>query len=307
MRCAVIDGRLGVRVLSKRPLVYTRPADLDEDRPLHVRAGSGLALIGDTMYVVQDDASFIARVRGNDVDAITLPHAPHGRRRFEIALGNKLDKLDLEACVAIDGELIAFGSGSLPVRECVCRVRGDRPELVDGTALYANIRDAIGSPINLEGSAAVDGELWLFHRGNTGPSDPGPAVARVRLAAFLAWLDGAAAPPVIGVDRYDLGGVAGYRIGFTDAVSLGDRVFYLGVAEQSADAIADGSLLDAQIGVIAGDQVRATQLCLDHQLAKAEGLLLDPRRRRHGWITADPDDPETPTPIYEIEITGDWW
>jgi hypothetical protein len=60
MRRAVIDDQLGVRVVSRRALVYTQPADPDENRPDHVRAASGLALLEDTLYVIQNDASYIA-------------------------------------------------------------------------------------------------------------------------------------------------------------------------------------------------------------------------------------------------------
>jgi hypothetical protein len=308
MRRAVIDDQLGVRVVSRRALVYTQPAEPDQDRPDHVRAASGLALLDDTLYVIQDDASFIARVRGDDIDAIAIPYAPGGRRRFETRLGNRLEKLDLEACLLIERELIAFGSGSLPVRDRVCRLHGERVTVVEAAALYANVREAIGSAINLEGATRVGGELWLFHRGNTGPGDGGPAVARIELAAFVAWLEGRGeVPAVIGVDRYDLGAIDGVPIGFTDAACVGDRVFYVAVAEASPDAIQDAELVGAQIGVIAGGEVRATALVLDGPLPKAEGLLFDPEHRARGWITIDPDDPDVPSSLFEIEITGPWW
>jgi hypothetical protein len=84
-------------------LRYTRPAAAVEDRPDHVRAASGIAVLDDTLFVIQDDASFIAVVTGDEVDAIALPPGPNNRRRFEKALGNKLDKLDFEACLVDAG------------------------------------------------------------------------------------------------------------------------------------------------------------------------------------------------------------
>ena len=85
-------------------------------------------------------------------------------------------------------------------------------------------------------------------------------------------------PTILGSARFDLGSVAGsaggVRLGFTDAVAVGSRVFYLAAAEDSANAIDDGGVLASQLGVIEGDRVRASPLT--ESLGKAEGLAFDP-------------------------------
>ena len=58
-----------------------------------MRAASAIVARGDELFVIQDDTSFIARIRGDEITSIALPRGPGGRRRFEVALGNKLDKL----------------------------------------------------------------------------------------------------------------------------------------------------------------------------------------------------------------------
>ncbi|MDQ3364626.1 MAG: hypothetical protein M3680_04280 [Myxococcota bacterium] len=301
---AELDARLGVEIRSTRELVYTDVVDAADDRPLHVRAGSGIAVRGDELLVVQDDASFIARVRGDEVTSIPLPFGATGRRRFEVALGNKYDKLDLETCAMVGDELWAFGSGSLPVREVVVRLRGEAVTIVDGGALHAALREAVGSPCNVEGVAVVGDELWLCHRGNTGPRDPGPAIARCSLATVRAWLDGGAPPTIHALDRYDLGAIDGVRLGFTDACAIGDRVFYVAAAEASNDAIEDGAVLAAQLGVIDRGRVRAIALTASGHPIKAEGLAVMDANR--AWITVDPDDPDAPTQLLEAVLTGPW-
>jgi hypothetical protein len=310
VRRAVIDPRLEVRVVSRRPLVYAAGASLDDDVPAHVRAASGIVVHGDRLLVVQDDTAVIASIEqlaATDpaVTAIQLPRGPGGRRRFEVALGNKLDKLDLEAALVVDDELWAFGSGSLPIRERIVRVHDAEITIIDASALYARVRDAIGGMINIEGVAHVRDSLWICHRGNTGPEDLNPAVVRLDFAAVRAWLAGGATPDVSGVDRYDLGGVGRVRFGFTDAIARGDRVFYVAAAEASADAIADGVVLGSQLGVIEGEAVRSAPLCdPDGAPLKVEGLaLIDDH---HGWITIDPDDVDVPAPLYGIELHGPW-
>ncbi|MEJ7600027.1 MAG: hypothetical protein WKG01_19120 [Kofleriaceae bacterium] len=312
MRRAVIDPRLEARVISRRSLAYTTGANVDEDIPAHVRAASGVVVRGDHLLVIQDDMAVIAAIGtaigatiGSAVEALALPRGPGDRRRFEVALGNKLDKLDLEAALLVDDELWAFGSGSLPVRERIVRVRGSEIEIVYGASLYAAIRATIGGALNIEGVAHVADQLWLFHRGNTGARDPGPAVVRIELAEVQAWLAGGPTPDVSGVDRYDLGAVGGVRLGFTDAVARGARVYYVAAAEASPDAIADGAVLGSLIGVIDGDSVRCAPLCdRDGAALKVEGLaLIDDHR---GWITLDPDDVDVPAPLCEILLHGPW-
>jgi hypothetical protein len=59
---ARLDPALEVRILRVRTLGYSASAALDDDRPLHPRAASGLAWMGGRLLVIQDDAAFIATV-----------------------------------------------------------------------------------------------------------------------------------------------------------------------------------------------------------------------------------------------------
>ena len=87
--------------------------------PEHVRAASALRRFANRLVIVQDDVNALAvRDASGAVRSVLLPAHASGRRVFDDTLGNKLDKLDLEACVTLpDGRLVAFGSGSTPQRE----------------------------------------------------------------------------------------------------------------------------------------------------------------------------------------------
>lgn len=333
---AQLDPALSVRVLGARELRYSDQARLGDDRPPHVRAASGLAFTNGRLAVIQDDVAFIATVTAGEVAAITLPRGARGRRRFEVAIGNKHEKLDLEACVAIGDELFAFGSGSTPAREKVVHV-GYATRVLDASPLYRLLREEIGGAVNIEGVAlvgtdanetepqdaghsgalqlwpdadeAIDGsrELWLFHRGNTGPSDRGPMIVRFARVPLLRWLLGnGPVPQPLGATRVDLGSVEGVRLGFTDAVAVGDRVFYIAAAEDSPDAVEDGRVLGSQLGVIRGDKVRAAPLTADGAPLKAEGLAFEPGDPRRALVAIDPDDVATPARLYEVELVGEW-
>lgn len=305
-RVARLDPALGVRVVGMRELRYTAPAASEDDRPPHVRAASGLAFLGGKLAVIQDDAAFIATVARDEIGAIALPRGAGGRRRFEVGLGNKLEKLDLEACVAVGDELWAFGSGSAPVRERIA-VIGDATRVHEAAPLYRRVREELGGAINLEGAAAVGGELWLFHRGNTGPGDRGAAIVRLECAALGRWLHGTGPlPELAGSSRFDLGSIGGVRLGFTDAAPAGGRVFYLAAAEASPNAIDDGRVIGSQLGVIDGDGGRAAALEHGGAPLKAEGLAFDPHDPRRAWIAIDPDDIDHPAALCELELVGPW-
>jgi hypothetical protein len=289
---ARIDPALAVRIGSARDLRYADAGPAD--RPAHVRAASGLAVARGRLLVIQDDAAFVGTV-AESIGALALP-AP----RF--APGDKPSKLDLEACVAIGDQVWGFGSGSTPTRERIVIVDGDTPRVLDAAPLYTTLRSAIGGSINIEGAATVGSELWLFHRGNTGPGDAGPAVVRFDRAAVMQSLATAA----LGVERYDLGAIEGIRLGFTDAVAVGDRVFYLAAAEASPNAYDDGRVLGSQLGVIDRGRIRAAPLEHGGGPIKAEGLAIDPAQPRRAWIAIDPDDGSVPARLLAAELVGPW-
>ncbi len=310
MRTAHLDPRLEVYVRSVRELHYDTPADPADDRPPYVRAASGLAMHGGRLVIAQDDASFLAVVtRDGGVSAIKLPRGLNGRRRFEIALGNKYGKLDLESVIAIDDELWAFGSGSLPIRDKICVVKEGVVRVWDAAPLYARWRDALRGAINVEGVAHVGHELWVFHRGNTGEDDPGPAVLHLDLATLRRWIDAEGGmPALLAVQGYDLGRIGADRLGFTDAIADGPRVLYLAAGEATANAVDDGAVSGSHLGVIdvASGETRAAPLTVDGVPVKAEGIALDPADPGHAWIALDPDDPEVPAKLLDVELRGPW-
>ncbi|HVH46488.1 MAG TPA: hypothetical protein VM925_29300, partial [Labilithrix sp.] len=144
---ARVDLSRGARVVSRTPLLYRRGADPALDRPAHVRAGSALASWSGHLAVVQDDACFLAIVDTTSklVEDVAFPG--DGVRQFDDTRGNKKQKLDLEAVfVTTDGRLlVAFGSGSSPLRERVVLVEGPQESaplvtVVHAAELYAQLR-----------------------------------------------------------------------------------------------------------------------------------------------------------------------
>jgi hypothetical protein len=297
------------------PLYYERPA---EGLPAHVRSGSALRRFGDRLVIVQDDVQALAvRDASGAVRPVLLPPHPSGQRVFDDTLGNKRDKLDLEACVVLpDGRLVAFGSGSLPAREQLVVWRGDEPPvLVAAGALYRELRATVVEPgerLNIEGVVMIASRLELFHRGNdtrVAGRRPMNAIAELDGAAFASWLDGRAPlPPVTRVTTVDLGEERGVPFGFTDAAAVDDeRIVVLACAEAATSAIDDGDVLGCRVGLLAAGaltMVEVREASGSRTTLKLEGIELRPGLATEFDVSVDADEPAAPALLGRL--TWEW-
>ncbi|MGZ8378580.1 MAG: DUF6929 family protein [Gemmatirosa sp.] len=324
------DPALVARLGPPIALRYADGADESLDRPAHVRAGSGLARVGDRLVVVQDGAAFLALVdpRTGLADAVTLPADDDGRRQFSTARGNKDRKYDLEACLALPADagvvrLLAFGSGSTARRErvLVTTFPDGAPDparadvaFVDAAPLYAALRDApgfAGSELNVEGAALVGRRVRLFGRGNGATRDGVEAVSatgEVELDALLAFLlrDGPV-PALRAVMPYALGEIDGAVLAFTDAATLADgTILYAAAAERSPNSYDDGEVTGSALGLIGADGGARWAPVLDAGGApfrgKIEGVLPGAGEPGRFWVVTDADDAEAPSTLHEATL-----
>ncbi|HWN40203.1 MAG TPA: hypothetical protein VNP02_16990 [Gammaproteobacteria bacterium] len=307
-RSATLDGLV--------PLYYERPA---EGLPAHVRSGSALRRFENWLVIVQDDVQALAvrDVRGAIRPVLLPPHAS-GQRVFDDTLGNKREKLDLEACVVLpDGRLVAFGSGSLPAREQLVVWRGgnEPPILVAAGELYRELRATVVPPgcrLNIEGAVISASRLVLFHRGNDtriAGSEPISAIAELDAAAFSSWLGGRGPLPVVTrVTTVDLGTERNVPYSFTDAVALDDdRIVVLACAEAATSAIDDGVVLGCRVGLLAGStltMVDVHEASGNRTTLKLEGIERRPGLATEFDVSVDVDEPSTPALLGRL--TWEW-
>lgn len=299
-------------------LRYTAGADEAEDRPAHVRAASAVRQFGPVLAIGQDDANFIAlRAADGTIAGLPLPRGPGGRRLFGTSIGNKNDKMDIEAAVVLpDGRFVGFGSGSKEARRRLVIVTpAHEVRVFDASELYlalAKRADFAGVELNLEGAVIVGRTLRLFQRGNGAPVDGVQALDAtidLELDAFVAWIDGEGPVPALGVShRYDLGQVGGVRMTFTDAAALPDgRVVFLASAEASPDTVQDGAVIGCRVGLI--DAHGATS----YDVVDAAGAMcrtklegIEPIGMRDGAlrfvVVADVDDEAAPALTAELVL-----
>ena len=269
--------------------------------------------------IIQDDVQALAvRDVGGAIRPVPLPPHASGQRVFDDTLGNKHEKLDLEACVVLpDGRLVAFGSGSLPVREQLVVWDGgsEAPVLVAAGALYRELCATVVQPgqrLNIEGAVISVSRLVLFHRGNdtrVAGREPMSAIAELDGAAFSSWLDGRAPLPLVTrVTTVDLGAERGVPFGFTDAVAVDDDgIVVLACAEATASAIDDGAVLGCRVGLLARGALTMVEVCDasgGRTTLKLEGIERRPGFATEFDVAADVDQPSAPALLGRL--TWEW-
>ncbi|MDB4991034.1 MAG: hypothetical protein JWN04_6212 [Myxococcaceae bacterium] len=333
MERALLDPRCSARIVARRPMLYRDGADPALDRPAHVRAASSVSWLGERLAVVQDDAHFIALVEPETglAASIALPAGHHDKRLFDDTRGTKRFKLDLEACFTQHEpgrtRLLAFGSGTTPVRELVVIVdfaavmhTVDSLRVIDASTFYAQLHalpQFIGGELNLEGALVRGDTLLLFQRGNGAMREGRPsisAVGELSWPRFEAYLEAAASdptlaevPPLTQITPYDLGTIEGIAFAFTDAtLTPSSGILFLASAEASTDSSSDGAVLGTRIGMIAADGSARMAVLQSEEgstsLLKAEGIVLDRVDATRAWVVVDMDDPAAPSTLLELRL-----
>ncbi|MEO7327779.1 MAG: hypothetical protein ABI193_04335 [Minicystis sp.] len=274
-------------------------AQIKSSRPIPgVRAGSAVVWSDERLLVVQDDASSAAWVDPGTFAVELLRIEGDGGHR------TKAEKLDFEAAfVAFGGTIYILGSGSTKARRRVARVEPfagahSTVLVVDCTPLFEALEAALGGMPNIEGAVLEGSSVRLFHRGCAG--DPS-ATMLVPLRA----LEGHEAP-VSELQRYDLGSAAGVPLTFTDAAPCGSRTMYLAVAEETPNAVDDGPIAGAAVGLLDGERASYTLLLEPDGTPtkkKVEGVAFDPRTKM-GYLVTDPDDPKQPAELCAFSFEG---
>jgi hypothetical protein len=334
------DAALSARIVRRLEMTYADGSSDADDRPPHVRAASGLVAFREYLAVIQDDANWLALIDEDDrVHALPLPPGPEsGARVFSKRRGNRGEKFDLEACIAVPGrdgpELIGFGSGSHRGREWILRVHESedmdavlrepatqaalgidlKAEFLDAAPFYDALRatrEFAGVGLNIEGAVLIDDDtIRLFQRGNASPEgelepvDATGDVAWRALAAHLADPAGLPPPSLRNIRRYDLGALDGVRLTFSDAEHLGGgRILYSASAEdRQSDAIVGSTL-----GAIEPDGTARWTEVIDARggrfEGKIEGLTLDRRHANCARFVIDDDDEDLPSVLFEAELS----
>jgi hypothetical protein len=313
---ASLDVSLHAIVDDIKPLVYADGPSREHDLPAYVRAASAIRRLGPHLVIVQDDINALAvRDDEGEVFSMPLPPGPGGRRMFDDTIGNKSQKMDLEACALLpDERLVAFGSGASAARQRLVVVSRETPcRLRDGAELYRRLREQrafSGAQLNIEGAVVAGDRLLLFQRGNGARGGNSTAavnaVGALDLEQFMRWLDAAGpAPELVSVAPFDLGDRNGTVFGFTDAALTHDgRIAVLACAEDSSSALTDGPILGCRFGYLEPGVLRMTDVLESGVLSKLklEGIESRADGDHEFDVVADVDKSSEPSVLARLHV-----
>lgn len=224
-------------------------------------SGSGVACIGGKYYAIGDDSPFLYVIDNefNIIEQISLLEVK--AKNFKGNRIKKKKKVDFETLEAISSnEMVTFGSGSKsPQRDIFVRIRlGATPEITSFslTSFYEEIKKMpllANSELNIEGTAYLNGWLYLFNRANN-------VVIRFDYQQFLEYLwEGDF--PVLEMVQVALPAIKGYEAGFSGATKWGDsQVIFTASVEQTDDAYNDGEIIGSLVGVLEVTDFSATKV-----------------------------------------------
>lgn len=263
-----------------------------------IGAASGLLYEQDKLKIVSDDSEvlYVYDLKEEVLAKISLRE--DGKL---IELQEKALKPDYESITRLENEILIFGSGSSPNRNILAKIKDAKPNSVEITPLdefYDKLRKVTGvgeEDFNIEGAIAKRDLLLLFNRGN-GPN------AKNGIFRIKNWQ--ASENIEIEFIPIQLPVIADVPFGFTDAIQVGEEVYFLASAETGGSTYHDGEVLGSIIGILDGKtfELKTTkQITNKHKL---EGIVLYEKTEDSFvfLLCEDPDDGGSSAKLFKLEL-----
>ncbi|MCG2611129.1 hypothetical protein LZZ90_06385 [Flavobacterium sp. SM15] len=207
-----------------------------------IGSASGLMFKNNQLLVVGDNSSYLYEY---NIENKVLERHPLTENPSENIA--KKDKPDFEAITEFDNKIYIFGSGSTEKRTKMVQL-DTKTRAVETTTdlsdLYLSMQTFAELPegdLNIEGVVRKDNEWYFFNRGNG---------AKGKNIVFTVQGKNLTEEFNIITNQYKLPKIKGIRTSFTDAVLVGDKIYFLATAENTDSTYNDGEVLGSIIGSI---------------------------------------------------------
>lgn len=262
-----------------------------------IGSASGLLFNNNSLFLIADNSNVLYEynINGKTMGKTIL----YGDSPLENI--PKPDKPDFEAITRQGNMLYLFGSGSTEKRNTIATVDVQAKKAtspIDATDLYLVMQsfgDLSPQDFNIE-SAVNDGDTWyLFNRGN------GPAGKN---GIFTLDGDINTASFQIAYNDIKLPKINGVQATFTDAVKVGNKLYFIAAAENSGSTYADGTIAGTLAGRIDIDKMKLEYTQVISGKNKFEGITLykDTGAAFEFLLCEDDDKNSTETDIYKLVI-----
>lgn len=265
-----------------------------------IGSASGLFFNSNSLFLISDNSNVLYeyKIEEQKLDKISLVSNEHKGDIENIA---KADKPDFEALAEKDGDLYLFGSGSTDKRNSIIPVSIGSKEVkpaLDATDLYIVLQDFSGinaENFNIE-AAVNDGDIWyVFNRGN-GPS--------AKNGVFTLTGDLQTAEFQIMYNEMKLPKIGKAQTSFTDAVKVGNKLYFLAAAEAGNSTYHDGEVAGTIIGRIDIEKMKIEKTKVISTKNKFEGITLykEDAKTLQFLLCEDTDSDKAESDIYKLTV-----
>jgi hypothetical protein len=237
-------------------------------------SASGIAIDGDSAWIVGDDATGVYRLSLLNYDQHKIPL--HGFSSDQYRLPKPI-KHDLECASLIKWNnkqyLLAFGSGSLaPFRDSILLLNTAEPadqQIIPVQQFYKELQQLTGTDStqwNIEGSTLAGDTLIICNRGNN-------LIIRLNADDLMRYLLFAGSPiPAIGFQRATLPQIDGKEARLSGVCTLNDtQLLFSASVEDTPDWIKDGPILGSFIGIYS---LKENKVLVSYPLINKDGVVL---------------------------------
>jgi len=209
-----------------------------------IGSASGLVYKNNSLFIVSDNASVLYEY---NIENKNLDRHPLLENNPETPTENipKKQKPDFEAITSFGEDCYIFGSGSTENRKKMIHFDANKRQKIsetDVSALY-DVMQSFGEitpeDFNIEGAVYTGEEWFLFNRGNGKASKNGVfTIGGKNLSEEFSVL----------YNSYKLPKIKKVQSSFTDAVRVGNKIYFLATVEDTKSTYEDGTVLGTFIG-----------------------------------------------------------
>lgn len=261
-----------------------------------VGSASGLLYQHNTILIISDNSSYLYEYQIQNSLLNRFPLTENAQENIP-----KIDKLDFEAIAEYADSIYIFGSGSAKNRNTMIQLNAKTKAVVqikELSNLYLNMQSLANiepENFNIEG-VIFNGHSWFFfHRGN------GKYGKNLVFSIKSLTLNEEC---TINANEYTLPKIKDVSTGFTDAILVEDKIYFLAAAEDSNSTYDDGEVLGSIIGSI---NLKNLQIEFTKQISdtnKFEGLALYKKSAEaiEFLLCEDKDSADMETAIYLLNL-----
>lgn len=259
-----------------------------------IGSASGLVYTDNSLFIISDNSGFLYEYH---MDSVALKQHSLIDNASENIL--KKNKPDFEAIALKGKELHIFGSGSTEKRnrQFIFNTKTHQVSEENLQPLYQKIKTRVNisdDDLNIEGALYYKDKMYLFQRGNGANSHNGIAIISTNPNENDA----------IQFQPVKLPKIKHVETTFTDAIVVGDKIYFLAAAEDTNSTYDDGEVLGSIIGCM---DIKTFTIDFSYEISnqhKFEGLTFF-EKTGEGitfLLCEDNDKEELESKIYKLEI-----